>query len=80
MAFKTIEEANEAYLTQAQELKETQEKLVIHTEGKTAFEKRITELQEFNQKLFLRITEPGKKSEEEKPEMSLEELAKSIKF
>ena len=49
------------------------------TEQATATTNRITELQEHNQKLFLKVTNPeGKKTEGTK--QSVEDFAKTLKF
>jgi len=49
-------------------------------EGSTTNEKRITDLQEHNQKLFLKITTPEKKEEPLAPKKTPEELANEIKI
>jgi len=48
--------------------------------GVASNEQRITELQEHNQKLFLKITTPEKKEEPEVKEKTVEELANEIKL
>lgn len=49
-------------------------------EGATTSEKRITELQEHNQKLFLKITTTEKKEDPPPPKKTLEEIANEIKI
>lgn len=80
MAFKTIEEANEAYLVQHTELAAATAAAAAAASANEAAELRIKELQEFNQKLFLRITEPAAAAATETPEMNIEEFANTIKL
>lgn len=71
MAAQIIElQENQAALTLENETLKTNEK---------SFNSRITELQEHNQKLFLKITQPETKKKEEEEVLSTVDFAKTLK-
>ena len=63
----TIEELQEMLLQVQEELKATKEQQTQLSQTIAEKDNRITELQEANQKLFLRVTTPYKEQEEDKP-------------
>lgn len=63
----TLEELQEALLQVQEELKNTKEQLTGLNTTLAEKDTRITELQEANQKLFLRVTTPMKDQEDDKP-------------
>lgn len=76
--FKDLEQAREFILT-AKETYDTLEKDKITLEDQIKdYSQRIQELQEHNQKLFLRVTQPEEKTDPPKERKSLEEFAKTL--
>lgn len=79
----TLEEAQAEILKLKEDVTAlTKDKELLNEEKKKS-DQRITDLQEHNQKLFLKVTtqiEDPKKKEEDKPVQTPEEFAKTIKL
>ncbi len=74
--FKTVEEAQEAYLEQEEVIKQINSDNENLKQNLAEKEQRILSLQEANQKLFLRVTnEPEEETEET---LSFEDLAEKF--
>lgn len=75
--FKTIEEAQEAYLEQEEVIKQINTDNENLKQNLAEKEQRILSLQEANQKLFLRVTNEPEKEETEET-LSFEDLAEKF--
>jgi hypothetical protein len=81
----TPEEMQAEILRLQGENKDLSTKVKTLTDDQKVKDQRITDLQEHNQKLFLKITDQVKTKEdqtdpEDKPTLSPEEFAKTLKF
>ena len=76
----TFEELQEAYLKLQEDYKTAQSNNETLSADNESMRARVTELQEHNQKLFLRITSPSneKKEEDEEKPKSTEDLSKEL--
>lgn len=75
--FKTVEEAQEAYLEQEEVIKQINADNENLKQNLAEKEQRILSLQEANQKLFLRVTNEPEKEETEET-LSFEDLAEKF--
>lgn len=75
--FKTVEEAQEAYLEQEEIIKQINADNENLKQNLSEKEQRILSLQEANQKLFLRVTNEPEKEETEET-LSFEDLAEKF--
>ena len=75
--FKTIEEAQEAYLEQEEVIKQINSDNENLKQNLAEKEQRILSLQEANQKLFLRVTNEPEREETEES-LSFEDLAEKF--
>lgn len=75
--FKTVEEAQEAYLEQEEIIKQINADNENLKQNLAEKEQRILSLQEANQKLFLRVTNEPEKEETEET-LSFEDLAEKF--
>lgn len=75
--FKTVEEAQEAYLEQEEVIKQVNADNENLKQNLAEKEQRILSLQEANQKLFLRVTNEPEKEETEET-LSFEDLAEKF--
>lgn len=76
----TLEELQAQVLDLQEQIKTVQQERDFYKTETETSNQRISELQEHNQKLFLRLTSPEQKQEEEVEIVKLEDYAKTISF
>lgn len=75
---ETLEQLQNDYLTLQNDFQNTADELATVTAENEQLKRRISELQEHNQKLFLRCTAETQEQAEEKPQMTLAEISKLL--